>query len=216
MSQRNRTAWTFGSLIGGMTLVSGLLLALEPGPIDAKPQELSAKGGHQDPTHALFDIQAPRQWQRVIIHATPVGFYGDGEEKLNAFYRDHGMAEGAGYHFVIRRDGGQFGPIEISQRWKGQLPGGIYYGTSEDAIRRGLRPDYYDQINNTSIGICLVGDGVTEPFTREQQDQLFWLLRQLMTRCGISGDMIDAGPAAGALFPHAELNRLRVEMAQGF
>ena len=218
MRQKNRTAWTFGSLIGGMTLVSGLLLALEPGPVDAPPtglNPLTAATVNNDPTKILFNTSTPRQWQRIIIHASPMGFRGDGEEALNAFYRSHGMAQGAGYHFVIRRDGGQFGPVEISQRWRQQLPGGIFYGTQQDATAQGLAPDYFDRINGSSIGICLIGDGASEPFTAEQQDQLFWLLGQLVTRCNISADQIDAGTAAGVLFPHAALNRMRVELAQG-
>ena len=205
MSQ-NRTLKTLGALVGGMTLLSGLLMAIEPGPVDAPSTALSAFDTTREPTRELFQTVRPRDWQRMIIHASPVGFRGDSEAELNQFYRQQGVGEGAGYHFVVRRRAGE--PLEISARWRQQQAGAFLFDPSRDQR-------FVDQLNATSIGICLIGDGVNEPFTEEQQQQLFWLVRQLSEQLGVPADQILAGEGVGPLFPHNKLRQLQSELAQG-
>jgi N-acetyl-anhydromuramyl-L-alanine amidase AmpD len=82
-------------------------------------------------------------WRWIVIHhsATTAG-------NASAFDRYHRnektMENGLAYHFVVNNgNGGEDGSVEVGDRWKKQLPGGHVHG---------------DDLNEQSIGICLVGD----------------------------------------------------------
>lgn len=82
------------------------------------------------------------RWRYIVIHHSGIE---DGNAKAyDAGHRRRGMEHGLAYHFVIGngRDSGE-GEIEIGPRWTKQLRGGHVRST---------------EVNNTGIGICLVGN----------------------------------------------------------
>ncbi|MDX2227158.1 MAG: LysM peptidoglycan-binding domain-containing protein [Verrucomicrobiae bacterium] len=121
----------------------------------------------------LKRIDAPKiakgRWKYIVIHhsATTEG---------NARYFDYfhrtvrGWENGLAYHFVIGNgvDSGD-GEVEVGGRWDKQLQGGHIRG---------------DDLNQVSIGICLVGNYDKTPPSRAQMIALIELIRQLDRRCG--------------------------------
>ncbi|MFM1851278.1 MAG: hypothetical protein RIS54_962 [Verrucomicrobiota bacterium] len=82
------------------------------------------------------------RWRYIVIHHSGIE---DGNAKAyDEGHRRRGMEHGLAYHFVIGngRDSGE-GEIEIGPRWTQQLRGGHVRKT---------------EVNNTGIGICLVGN----------------------------------------------------------
>ncbi|MEC7230003.1 MAG: LysM peptidoglycan-binding domain-containing protein, partial [Verrucomicrobiota bacterium] len=82
------------------------------------------------------------KWQHIIVHHSAIK-YGN-VEKYDAAHRLRGMQNGLAYHFLIGNgiDAGE-GEIEIGPRWQKQQPGGH--------VKNPL-------INQTAIGICLIGN----------------------------------------------------------
>ena len=82
------------------------------------------------------------KWQRIVVHHSAIK-YGN-VEKYDAAHRLRGMQNGLAYHFLIGNgiDAGD-GEIEIGPRWQKQQPGGHV----KDHL-----------INQTAIGICLIGN----------------------------------------------------------
>ena len=82
------------------------------------------------------------KWQRIVVHHSAIK-YGN-VEKYDAAHRLRGMQNGLAYHFLIGNgiDAGD-GEIEIGPRWQNQQPGGH--------VKNHL-------INQTAIGICLIGN----------------------------------------------------------
>ena len=82
------------------------------------------------------------KWQRIVVHHSAIK-YGN-VEKYDAAHRLRGMQNGLAYHFLIGNgiDAGD-GEIEIGPRWLKQQPGGH--------VKNQL-------INQTAIGICLIGN----------------------------------------------------------
>lgn len=81
-------------------------------------------------------------WQRIVVHHSAIK-YGN-VKKYDAAHRRRGMQNGLAYHFLIGNgiDSGD-GEIEIGPRWRKQQLGGHV-------------KNY--QINQTAIGICLIGN----------------------------------------------------------
>jgi LysM repeat protein len=82
------------------------------------------------------------KWQRIVVHHSAIK-YGN-VEKYDAAHRLRGMQNGLAYHFLIGNgiDAGD-GEIEIGSRWHKQQAGGH--------VKNHL-------INQTAIGICLIGN----------------------------------------------------------
>ena len=82
------------------------------------------------------------KWQRIVVHHSAIK-YGN-VEKYDAAHRRRGMQNGLAYHFLIGNgiDAGD-GEIEIGPRWHKQQPGGH--------VKNHI-------INQTAIGICLIGN----------------------------------------------------------
>ena len=82
------------------------------------------------------------KWQRIVVHHSAIK-YGN-VEKYDAAHRLRGMQNGLAYHFLIGNgiDAGD-GEIEIGPRWQKQQAGGH--------VKNHL-------INQTAIGICLIGN----------------------------------------------------------
>ena len=92
---------------------------------------------------ATADIKIQREkWQRIVVHHSAIK-YGN-VEKYDAAHRLRGMQNGLAYHFLIGNgiDAGD-GEIEIGPRWQKQQAGGH--------VKNHL-------INQTAIGICLIGN----------------------------------------------------------
>jgi len=110
------------------------------------------------------------QWKRIIIHhsATPI----DDALNMHKVHLARGMKNGLAYHFVISNGSrkAQDGEIYLSNRWKGQLEGGHVKKQSW---------------NQTSIGICLIGNFEIRPPTSKQLSALEGLCEYLMKRCHI-------------------------------
>lgn len=82
------------------------------------------------------------KWQRIVVHHSAIK-YGN-VEKYDAAHRLRGMQNGLAYHFLIGNgiDAGN-GEIETGPRWLKQQSGGH--------VKNQL-------INQTAIGICLIGN----------------------------------------------------------
>jgi N-acetyl-anhydromuramyl-L-alanine amidase AmpD len=122
------------------------------------------------------DAVAPvRPWKFIIIHhsATRVG----NAAAFDAAHRARGMINGLAYHFVIDNGSDEMpdGHIETGERWKTQRHGGH------------CRQAY---INETGIGICLVGDFTDSQPTPKQLDSLVLLIRSLQEQFNIPDDHV--------------------------
>ena len=199
VSRRARIVW--GVQLGAMTLVGGLLWALQGGPTPrldglSLPPLVSAAGPSS--IEAIFrtrkPLDAPR-WKAIVVHhsGSPVG----GPADIEAQHRAMNL-EGLGYHFVIGNGSGiEDGEVHVGYRWLDQLPGAHVAGPSGD---------WY---NRHSIGICLVGDGRRGPFTDQQLRRLTQLVAALADELGIPDDQVvvhaDLAPTddPGRFFPEA-------------
>lgn len=102
----------------------------------------------------------PDRWRYIVCHHSAIE---DGNATIYGNeHKRRGMENGLAYHFVIGngRDSGN-GQIEIGPRWEKQLRGGHVRST---------------KVNDTGIGICLVGNLENHPPTRLQQQALDALL----------------------------------------
>ena len=115
----------------------------------------------------------PGKWQRIIIHhsATPI----DDAVNMHKVHLARGMKNGLAYHFVISNGSrkARDGEIYLSNRWKGQLDGGHVKKHSA---------------NQTSIGICLIGNFEVRPPSSKQISALEGLCEYLMKRCNLQAN----------------------------
>ncbi len=115
------------------------------------------------------------KWQRIIIHhsATPI----DDAVNMHKVHLARGMKNGLAYHFVISNGSrkARDGEIYIGSRWSGQKDGGH--------VKK-------QAWNQTSIGICLIGNFEVRPPTSKQLSALEGLCEYLMKRCNLqAGDV---------------------------
>lgn len=203
----SRTIKVLGALVAGITVVSGVLLALEPGPTfrlsNVRFSAFDADAGLSGPEAVLFDTAPSRQWQAIVIRDSR-GVEG-GQEELNGHFQRNGIHAGADYHFVVRRDG--VGRIEVGERWRSQSAGGVsvFGGPTGEAW------------NQNTIDICLVGDADKKAFDQAQLQELVWLVRQQQARYRIPADRVvvqvggKPGVAVGRMFP---LNAFMAQLAK--
>lgn len=167
-----RTITVLAALILGMTVTSGVLLLLEPGPVAPFPGvTLQSIDTTIAPEDRLFDIPQPLDWQAIIVHdsGTRIG----SAKTLSAAHEELGKG-GLAHHFVINNGSGEAdGMIEIGFRWSSQLIGAYLDGEGADWF------------NRHGIGICLIGDGDRGGFSDPQLRELIWLVRELQTRFNI-------------------------------
>ncbi len=178
----NRPQKVWMSLIAAMTVVGGGLIALDRKPAVgadglALPPLMSITGPNS--VEMVLNTRVPQikgQWKSIVIHdsGSPVG----SPASLDASARQNGL-KGIGYNFVIGNGNGMAdGEIHVTNRWMQQIPG---------AHAAGPRAD---EFNRTGIGICLVGDGNRQQFTRAQLDRLAQLLELLTRECGIPPERV--------------------------
>ena len=181
------------TLVAAMTVTSGLLIFLEPGPVAPMPGvALQSIDRGEKPQDSLFKtdrVQAP--WKAIIIHDSRTSQ--GSAESLNHIHEKLGRG-GLGYHFVI--DNGPSstdnGKIEVGFRWSSQVPGDFFDASATPW------PD--------AIGICLIGDGERGRFTDQQLRQIVWLTQQLQKRYGIAKDKVYTqigAQTAASSFPDA-------------
>ncbi len=176
------------ALVVGMTVVSGLLLVLEPGPMaPLAGVTMMSTDAAQGPEDRLFDFPQEKQrpWQSIVIHDSGDAM-GDAES-LNQLHATVGKG-GLAHHFVINNGSIQTdGLIEIGYRWQKQQ-GGAYLD------RRAARSqEDLDQINwfhENGIGICMVGNADEKSFSEAQMRELVWLVRQLQDRFDVPREAV--------------------------
>ena len=104
------------------------------------------------------------RWRNIVIHHS--ASLSGNSAIFNSGHQKRGMENGLAYHFVLcNGHGGEDGLVEIGERWRRQLAGGHVRG---------------DDLNNISIGICLVGDFTSAPPTARQISSLKALLMHLL------------------------------------
>jgi hypothetical protein len=192
-----RTLRVLVSLMGAMTVGSGLLLLLDPGPSQSVvPISLSSVEGvgwsGSEVSFASDGVAAPVVWSSILV-------CDGGRIPQGSGYSGHSSGVFSGFHFVIGRGRQiQDGRIEIGWKWEQQLP-----GTFDVEEWMGGNP-------SGVIGICMEGDGELEPFTEKQMRSLVWLVQSLQGGHQISAErvVIESGAmneevAVGRLFPVA-------------
>ena len=200
------------SLLGAMTCVGGLLLALDgnraprlDGLALARPIAASGPSG----IDLVFDTRVPLEegrWDGIVIHhsGSMLGSAAD----LAASHEARGL-HGLGYHFVIGNGrGAGEGEIHVGYRWLDQLPGAHVAGSNAG------------EYNRRYLGVCLIGDGDRRPFGETQLSRSADLVAALLDRLGLDVDDVtthrDLAPVSspGVRFPEAEfLERVRSALA---
>jgi len=154
----------------------------------------------------VFDVVAEEKpWQKIIVHSSlgQQGTMEDLDNAWNQFYISQGMPgnRGGGYHFVINdAKGHDDGVLEIAPRWEEQVYGDFLDG------------EFANQELRQSIGICVMGDVESGPFSPKQMDTLVSLIRVLQERYDIPRDRVEFRVAQGSdgvapYFPEAEIRR---------
>lgn len=193
-------AQTYGVTVRELKNVNGL-----KGDLIRVGQELKIPGTEQGGVLAPVIVANRRirinaaRWRYIVAHHSAI-------EKGNAaiYGRAHarrGMANGLAYHFVIGNgiDSGD-GEIEVGPRWTGQLLGGH--------VRT-------HAVNESGIGICLVGNLENHPPTARQRASLIALIDYLRNgfvarRCEVTvHKWVDKNHTLcpGRHFPYAEIQR---------
>ena len=201
MGRRAKVVWA--SLVGSMTAVTALLMALDHGaPTRLDGLSLPAMAVTQSSVsiEAVFQTRVPveaDQWLAIVIDHTgdPFGT----PASIDAAHRAMGL-RGLGADFVIGNGQGMGdGEIHVSERWLEQQPG---------AHTAGPDGDWY---NRHAIGITLVGDGTRRGFSQIQMTRLLDLVSALAREYDIPPERIvlhsDVAPVAGPgrYFPAASL-----------
>lgn len=178
MSAQVRTRRVLGALVLCMSLGTAVLLWLKPDPLQPQTAFSLSAVGEMGPVEGVFDTSAAieaSRWQYIIIHHS--GTSSGNATTLGEEHTRRGFG-GLGYQFVIGNGSGAGdGEIQVGYRWDGQLDGAH------------TQVPGYD-FNRTSIGICIVGNGSTTPFTNEQISRLTQLSRLLQARLGIPSSNI--------------------------
>jgi N-acetylmuramoyl-L-alanine amidase len=184
-----------GALVAAMTVTSGLLMMLEPGPTVPRSgvalQSIDRGDENAKPQDKLFETAAMEvRWASIVVHdsRTPQG----SAQTMHRIHQQLGRG-GLGYHFVIDNGPGtDDGKIEVGFRWSSQAPGAFF---DTEAVQL-----------NDAIGICLIGDGEAGRFTEAQLGQVVWLVRQLQQRYNIPKTSVYAqigAQTAASGFPDA-------------
>ncbi len=105
----------------------------------------------------------PKRWRHIVLHHS--GIEVGNAKAYDGGHRRRGMKHGLAYHFVIGngKDSGE-GEIEIGPRWTKQLRGGHVRDS---------------KVNDSGIGICLVGNFQNRRPSRKQLEAAFNLVDYL-------------------------------------
>lgn len=202
-SRRVKIVW--GSLLGSMTLVGGLLLVLENNPaprVGGLSMAPLVAAGAPSNIEGVLRTPVPldhAKWRGIVIHHS--GSLLGSPASIEAEHEARNF-RGLGHHFVIGNGNGMDdGEIHAGYRWENQLPG-AHAGGADGQLH-----------NLHSISICLVGDGNRRAFTTMQMNRLAELVATLSRELGIPADKVvlhsDIAPTddPGRYFPVAEFRR---------
>lgn len=180
LSLRTRLVW--GSLVGSMTLVGGLLWVMDGAKsprVDGWSMPALAQASAPSSIESVFATRAPVQngrWTSIVIHHS--GSTVGSAQTIEAQHLGMNL-KGLGHHFVIGNGrGAPDGQVHVGFRWMDQLPGAHVGGKNAETL------------NRESIGICLVGNGDRTPFTDAQIQRLVELVNALAAELGIPADRI--------------------------
>jgi len=217
-SGRSRRArWVWSLFAASMTGVGGLLLLLDgtaPQSVLATTSAVvrGAKELRPDsvlPTGAIIDRE---RWLSIVIHHS--GLPAGNAASIERHQQGAGIL-GLGYHFVIGNGHGLGdGEIQVGYRWTRQLPGAHVAlrprTGSGNARSVDLKVASLAEVNERSIGICLVGNGDRGSFTPRQMREIVALVRSLQrelevpaTQVFLHRDLADV-TSPGERFPAAE------------
>jgi len=183
--------------VTAMTGLAGLLLLSDPPPqagadIPATRPFLSNGNGSTSENfgdnagsmHAESRIESDR-WESIVIHHS--GRMTGTVRELDGRAKRAGL-NGLGHHFVIGNGSGlSDGVVESGYRWQDQIPGAhvaISPGAGDAEWKRA------NELNRTSVGICLIGNGNRQPFTEAQIRALIDLVRGLQRECDIPASRV--------------------------
>jgi len=203
----HRRTWiVLFSLVGAMTLASGLLLMLEPSGSKHLAVGVPLQQVHStiSEEHRLFKTDPPLdrdRWRSIVIHDS--GSLVGSAATLDRAHLRIGR-DGLGYHFVINNgSGGTDGLIERGPRWRYQADGAHSVGAEGDWL------------NRHAVGVCLISDLQRRAPTEAQLARLVWLIQSLQRRIGIPAERVhlpsdlDRAVRASGLFP---AERLRAQL----
>lgn len=192
------------ALVGAMTLSSGLLLMLEPGPMLRPPHPINLRApslpGPKAPM--LFDTTAPPQpdWWRAIV-VSESGRVGDTAESIAARHREQGE-EGLNCHFVVEPGtSASSTAVHSGFRWRTQRSGAWATGP------------YRDWYNRHAISICLVGNSDEKAPDETQLRRMIELIHSLQKRFDIPASQVrhasetDEKISLGRYFPAGYLRQ---------
>ncbi len=208
--KRAHVVWI--SFLGAMTIVGGLLLALEERPsprVDGRSLAPLLASGGPTGVEAITRTRATLRadnWKSIVIHhsGSPVG-----SPATIAAEHEARNAKGLGHHFVIGNGSGMSdGELHVGFRWLDQLPG--FHAAGADG----------DWHNLHSISICLVGDGNRRAFTPAQLRRLSQVVATLTRDLDIPLDRVylhsDIAPTSdpGRFFPATFLDDVAAAAAR--
>lgn len=201
----NRSQYVFMSLVAAMTLGAAVLYAVSRRPVAGQAGfVLPALMMTDSPSTVELALEPTAglqrsRWKSIVIHDSG-SVYGD-QASLEEAARLSKL-KGIGYHFVIGNGNGMGdGELLVTSRWDQQRAGAHVAGAKGEAF------------NRESIGICLVGDGNRQKFTRAQISRLIQLVDALQQELRIPADRVHlhreiaAVGSPGSLFPAADVRR---------
>ncbi len=202
-----RTSLVLGSLLGAMTISSGLLLLLEPRPMVPVP-DISLNALTPEPIsfeQQLFTTTRPlAPWRGIVIHASGSQF--GNAQTIHDVHQRLGLGS-LGYHFVIHNgNGGPDGYLTRGPRWNAQGEGAYCGGPDADLF------------NRHALGVCLIGNFDQQAPTDAQLRQLVELVNALQQRFDIPDTNVwlqTGAPGSndpGKLFPLAAFQRQLLAM----
>lgn len=185
---RSRAVKTLSLLVAAMTAGTIALMLMETPPIRPTRSHLAAATPPADSLGPVFDSRVPFQplkWRNIVLHAST-----DPRGKILS-----------GCHFVLdMREADADPKILSTPRWKDQTDG-------RHVFVRGVN------WNDSSIGLCLVGDFSRRGPSPRQMKTLLALTRKIQRRFGIPRDNVylaaDIGQAEtspGPAFPREKLD----------
>ena len=200
-SASRRTTVVWCALAGAMTLGTGVLSMMPSGHAPRQdglrltPLVATPGGSSVEAVFATRQKLDRDRWTSITIHhsASPFGDPASLDAEAQRM-----KLKGLGYHFVIGNGRGMDdGEVHVAYRWLDQLPGAHVAGPRSA------------EMNQRSIGICLVGDGDRGSFTEAQVSRLAELVGALCDELGLDPRDVKlhrdlAGTTSpGRLFPEA-------------
>ncbi len=173
-----RTVVVLSSLVGAMTVASGVLLMLEPrgaatveglSLLSVDRVSLSAEDSLFDTGRAVIQ---PGRWSAIVVS---YGRRDGGGVVSGVGARDE---NGLGYHFVVPASGreGDSAGVEVGYRWRGQEEGGYWVGPESSWV------------NHHAIGVCV--EDTLGGASEDQLQRLAWLVQRLQRRFEIPADRV--------------------------